>query len=130
MIFGATTRARRHASAQHPPTVEEDAMLTSERLVAFVWTADAPRARAFYEGVLGLTFASDHDHLMHFDSGAASIALVKSGEPVTPPPGTAVGWDVGDLRAGVRDLMARRSGRRRPATAWPGSRTPTTTACR
>jgi len=82
-------------------------MLTQERLVAFVWTADAQRARAFYEGVLGLTFAGDHDHLMHFDSGPARIALVKSNEPITPPRGTAVGWNVGDLKANVRDLMAR-----------------------
>ena len=82
-------------------------MLTQERLVAFVWTADPPRARAFYEGKLGLTFAGDHDHLMTFDSGAARIALVKGNQPVTPPPGTAVGWNVGDLRAAVRDLMAR-----------------------
>jgi catechol 2,3-dioxygenase-like lactoylglutathione lyase family enzyme len=82
-------------------------VLTEEKLVAFVWTADAQRARAFYEGVLGLTFAGDHDHLMHFDSGPARIALVKSDQPVTPPPGTAVGWTVGDLKTSIRDLMAR-----------------------
>jgi catechol 2,3-dioxygenase-like lactoylglutathione lyase family enzyme len=82
-------------------------MLTQERLVAFVWTADAQRARAFYEGVLGLTFAGDNDHLMHFESGPAGLALVKSDQPVTPPPGTAVGWSVADLKASVRDLMAR-----------------------
>jgi catechol 2,3-dioxygenase-like lactoylglutathione lyase family enzyme len=82
-------------------------VLIEERLVAFVWTADAGRARTFYEGVLGLTFAGDHDHLMHFDSGPARIALVKSDQPVTPPPGTAVGWTVRDLRASVRDLVAR-----------------------
>jgi catechol 2,3-dioxygenase-like lactoylglutathione lyase family enzyme len=82
-------------------------MLTQESLVAFVWTSDARRARTFYEGVLRLTFAGDHDHLMHFDSGAARIALVKSDQPVTPPPGTAVGWTVGDLKASVRDLMTR-----------------------
>jgi catechol 2,3-dioxygenase-like lactoylglutathione lyase family enzyme len=81
-------------------------VLTDEKLVAFVWTTDAGRARAFYEGVLGLTFAGDHDRLMHFDSGPARIALVKSDQPVTPPPGTAVGWTVGDLKASVRDLMA------------------------
>jgi catechol 2,3-dioxygenase-like lactoylglutathione lyase family enzyme len=82
-------------------------MLTEERLVAFLWTADAARARAFYEDVLGLTFDGDHDHLMHFDSGPASIALAKSDQPVTPPHGTAMGWRVGDLKASVRDLMAR-----------------------
>lgn len=82
-------------------------MLAQERLVAFVWTADPARARAFYEGMLQLTFAGDHDHLMTFDSGPARVSLVKSREPITPPPGTALGWNVGDLRAAVRDLMAR-----------------------
>ncbi len=81
--------------------------LAEERLVAFVWTADAERARAFYEGQLGLTFAGDSDHLMTFDSGPARIALVKSNGPVTPPPGTAVGWNVGDLRERVRQLSER-----------------------
>jgi catechol 2,3-dioxygenase-like lactoylglutathione lyase family enzyme len=82
-------------------------VLAEERLVAFVWTANAARARAFYEGVLGLILVGDHDHLMTFDSGPARIALVKSNAPVTPPPGTAVGWNVGDLRASVRALAAR-----------------------
>ncbi len=82
-------------------------MLTQDRFVAFLWTADAKRARAFYEGVLGLTFVGDHDHLITFDSGPARIALVKSEQPITPSPGAAVGWNVADLRASVRALAAR-----------------------
>lgn len=82
-------------------------MLTEERLVAFLWTADAARARRFYEGVLGLTFVGDSDHLMTFDSGPARVALVKSNEPVTPPHGTAAGWNVRDLRAAMRELAGR-----------------------
>jgi catechol 2,3-dioxygenase-like lactoylglutathione lyase family enzyme len=82
-------------------------MLTQERLVAFLATSDAARARAFYEGVLGLTFVLDHEHLMFFDSGPARVALQKSQGPIAPPFGTALGWNVGDLKARVRDLMAR-----------------------
>ncbi len=81
-------------------------MLTEEKLVAFLWTSDAARARAFYEGVLGLTFVSD-EYLMLFDNGPARVALVKSDTPITPPFGTAMGWNVADLRATVRDLTAR-----------------------
>ena len=81
-------------------------MLTNERLVAFLGTSNADRARAFYEGVLGLTFVSDHEHLMTFDSGAARVNLQKT-DVVTPPFGTAMGWAVGDLRAAVRSLVAR-----------------------
>jgi catechol 2,3-dioxygenase-like lactoylglutathione lyase family enzyme len=82
-------------------------MLAQERLVAFLSTADAERARAFYEGVLQLAFVGDHGHLVIFDSGPARLALVRSNGPVTPPPGTAMGWNVGDLRASVRALAAR-----------------------
>jgi catechol 2,3-dioxygenase-like lactoylglutathione lyase family enzyme len=82
-------------------------VLTEERLVAFLATADAERARAFYEGKLGLTLVLDDEHLIFFDSGPARLALQKSDKPVTPPFGTAAGWNVRDLRASVRDLMAR-----------------------
>lgn len=81
-------------------------MLTEETLTAFVTTGKPAEARAFYEGVLGLTFESDGDHLMVFRSGGARLALVK-GERANVQPGTAVGWEVRDLRAAVRDLTAR-----------------------
>jgi catechol 2,3-dioxygenase-like lactoylglutathione lyase family enzyme len=82
-------------------------MLADEKLTAFLWTADAERARAFYEGVLGLTFAGDHGHLVHFESGPTRVAFVRSEAPITPPPGTAMGWQVRDLIATVKDLTAR-----------------------
>jgi catechol 2,3-dioxygenase-like lactoylglutathione lyase family enzyme len=82
-------------------------MLTEERLVAFLATADAARARAFYEGKLELTLVLDEEHLMFFESGPARLALQKSDKPVTTPFGTAEGWNVRDLRANDRDLMAR-----------------------
>jgi catechol 2,3-dioxygenase-like lactoylglutathione lyase family enzyme len=81
-------------------------MLTDESLVAFVTTARPAEARAFYERVLGLKLLSDNDHLMTFASGPARVSLVK-GESANVRPGTALGWDVRDLRAAVRDLMAR-----------------------
>jgi hypothetical protein len=56
--------------------------------------------------VLGLTCVGE-GYLTSFDSGAARISLAKSHEPVTPPKGTAAGWNVRDLRATVRDLKAR-----------------------
>ena len=82
-------------------------MLADERLVAFLWTSDRARARAFYEGVLGLKCLGDQDYLMSFDSGPARISFVTSDTPITPPKGTAAGWVVGDLRARVRELAAR-----------------------
>jgi catechol 2,3-dioxygenase-like lactoylglutathione lyase family enzyme len=81
-------------------------MLTEETLTAFLGTSDPERARAFYEGVLGLTPVDDNEYLMTFGSGAARVALQKL-KSVTPPYGTAMGWHVRDLPGAVRALMAR-----------------------
>ena len=81
-------------------------MLAEEKLVAFLATSDAAAARAFYEGVLGLTFAGDNGHLVYFDSGPARIALQKI-DKVTPKVGTAMGWNVTDLRGVMRRLIGR-----------------------
>ncbi len=81
-------------------------MLTDETLVAFVTTAAPTQARAFYEGVLGLSLVSDGDHLMVFESGPSRVSLVK-GTIANVQPGTAVGWNVKDLRATIRELTER-----------------------
>jgi len=81
-------------------------MLTQETLVAFLATADSKAARAFYEGVLGLTFVGEHEHLVNFQSGGAQLALQKN-DKVTPRFGTSLGWQVSDLRGTMRQLIAR-----------------------
>ena len=81
-------------------------MLTSEKLVGFLGTANPEAARAFYEGVLGLPFVGDHGPLLAFDWGTGRLMLQKV-DHVTPPYGTALGWNVADLRAEVRALVAR-----------------------
>ena len=81
-------------------------MLAQEKLVAFIATSNATAARAFFEGKLGLTFVSDDEYLVVFDSGAARIMLQKT-DVVTPPHGTALGWRVGDLHATIRALTER-----------------------
>ncbi len=81
-------------------------MLAQEKLVAFLGTSNADAARAFYEGVLGLTFVADHEYLVIFDSGAARLMLQKT-DAVTPPHGTALGWHVKDLATSMRDLARR-----------------------
>jgi catechol 2,3-dioxygenase-like lactoylglutathione lyase family enzyme len=81
-------------------------MLGQETLVSFLGTADAARARAFYEGALGLTFVLEHEFLMIFQSGAARVSLQKL-DSVTPPHGAALGWNVSDIEGAIRGLMAR-----------------------
>jgi catechol 2,3-dioxygenase-like lactoylglutathione lyase family enzyme len=81
-------------------------MLAKEKLEAFLATTDAGRARAFFEGVLGLTFVEDNEHLVMFETDSARLNLQKT-EVVKPPFGTAVGWQVKDLRGTIRGLMDR-----------------------
>jgi hypothetical protein len=42
----------------------ETCMLNDSKIVAFVITADSTRARAFYEGLLGLRFVSDDQYAL------------------------------------------------------------------
>jgi len=81
-------------------------MLAHEKLTAFLGTSNADAARAFYEGVLGLPFVAEHEHLVIFDTGSARLMLQKL-DAVTPPRGTALGWNVKDLRASMTALAAR-----------------------
>jgi catechol 2,3-dioxygenase-like lactoylglutathione lyase family enzyme len=82
-------------------------MLASETLVAFLGTAKPEAARAFYEGVLGLTFSVEDEFIMAFEAGSARINFQKSQTPVVPPHGTAIGWNVAALRDTIRALAAR-----------------------
>jgi len=81
-------------------------MLAQNRMVSFLSTTDAGRARAFYEGVLGLTFTGDHGPVVTFEGGSGRLMLQKA-DIVTPPHGTALGWAVDDIRAMIRALAAR-----------------------
>jgi catechol 2,3-dioxygenase-like lactoylglutathione lyase family enzyme len=81
-------------------------MLAQEKLVAFLATSNPARARAFFEGVLGLTFVEDNEHLVVFETDSARLMLQKT-DAVKPPFGTAVGWHVKDLRESIKGLAAR-----------------------
>jgi len=81
-------------------------MLDKETLVAFMATSRPDAARAFFEGVLGLTFVGEHEHLVMFRCGAAELMLQKT-PVVTPPHGTALGWNVKDLRGTMKALVER-----------------------
>src|SRR5579871_2098443 len=81
-------------------------MLENDKLVAFLATSKPREARAFYEGVLGLKFTLDHEHLLVFEAGHARLMLQKT-DKVTPPHGTALGWNVADIRGRIRELSGR-----------------------
>lgn len=80
-------------------------MLASAKVVAFLATSDAARAKAFYGEVLGLRLLSEDGFAVVFDSLGTMlrVAIVRE---VVPAPYTVLGWDVEDITAIVRGLTA------------------------
>ena len=52
-------------------------MLGSSELTAFVATSDADRARAFYEGVLGLRLVAGEPFALVFDANGTTLRISK-----------------------------------------------------
>jgi catechol 2,3-dioxygenase-like lactoylglutathione lyase family enzyme len=80
--------------------------LGSAAVMTFGATADAVRARDFYETTLGLTFVEDGPFALVFDLNGTMLRIQKV-EALTPAPYTSLGWQVGDIAAQVRDLSSR-----------------------
>ena len=72
-------------------------MLGSNNIVAFVPTRDAVRARAFYEGVLGLRFVNDDGFAMVLDANGIMIRVAKVGKDFSPAQFTILGWQVNGI---------------------------------
>jgi catechol 2,3-dioxygenase-like lactoylglutathione lyase family enzyme len=81
-------------------------MITQGKLTAFVATADGPRARAFYEGVLGLRVVGDDDFALTLDANGTLLRVSKISR-VAPQPYTVLGWQVDDIESEVRGLTER-----------------------
>jgi catechol 2,3-dioxygenase-like lactoylglutathione lyase family enzyme len=98
-----------------PAARKEVAVLNQSRLVCFVATADAGRARAFYQGTLGLTLVEDGGYALVFDANGTQLRVQRV-DAVAPHAYTALGWEVDDLAIAVRALAARGLG----AARFPG----------
>jgi catechol 2,3-dioxygenase-like lactoylglutathione lyase family enzyme len=81
-------------------------MLGSSKIVAFVTTSDSKRARAFYEGVLGLRFLSEDPFALAMEANGNMIRIVPSPN-FKPAPGTVLGWETPEIEKEVADLRAR-----------------------
>ena len=81
-------------------------MLESSEVVAFVAAADLTRARAFYEGKLGLRVAEQNDFACVLDANGTMVRVTAVGE-VSPAGYTVLGWRVADIVATVAGLTAR-----------------------
>lgn len=81
-------------------------MLGSIDLVAFVPTRDTEKARAFYEGVLGLRFVKDDGFAMVLDANGIMVRVAKVPE-FKPAQSTILGWQVKEIEKIVAGLQAK-----------------------
>jgi len=79
-------------------------MLGSTNIVAFVPITDTAKARAFYEGVVGLRFVKDDGFAMVLDANGIMVRAAKMKE-VKPAQFTILGWQVTDIENVVRSLQ-------------------------
>src|SRR5262245_52376724 len=78
-------------------------MLGTHPIVAFVATRDAPVARRFYEGVLGLRVISDEPWAIVCDARGTTVRIQKV-DAFEPQPFTVLGWTLPDIDAAIADL--------------------------
>jgi len=81
-------------------------MLANCKLAAFVATANAEKAREFYQNTLGLTLVSDEEYAIVFDANGTTLRIQKAGK-FTPHPFTSLGWHVPDIEAAMAELKAK-----------------------
>ena len=79
-------------------------MLGSTNIIAFVPITDTVKARAFYEGVVGLRFVKDDGFAMVLDAHGIMVRAAKMKE-VKPAQFTILGWQVTDIENVVRSLQ-------------------------
>jgi catechol 2,3-dioxygenase-like lactoylglutathione lyase family enzyme len=74
-------------------------------LVAFVPSRDLERSAAFYRDVVGLELVELTEFACVLRSAATTVRVTLVQE-LTPHPFTVLGWDVADIRASLRLLVA------------------------
>jgi catechol 2,3-dioxygenase-like lactoylglutathione lyase family enzyme len=80
-------------------------ILGTSKLVAFVATTDPNKARAFYEGVLGLRLIQDEKPFaLVFDANGIMLRITAVREH-NPAPFTVLGWGVESIENTVERLI-------------------------
>lgn len=77
--------------------------LSSAKLVAFVATTNAARAKAFYEEALGLRLVSEDRFAVVFDANGTTLRVTPV-QQLTSAKHTVLGWEVEDIAAAVKQL--------------------------
>jgi catechol 2,3-dioxygenase-like lactoylglutathione lyase family enzyme len=82
-------------------------MLGNQEIMAFIPTLDYDKARAFYEGVLGLKFVHNDGHAMVLDANGTTIRVAKVQKDWTPEQFTILGWKVNEIEKMAAALTER-----------------------
>jgi len=81
-------------------------VLSSARFVGFIPTTDLARARAFFEGTLGLRCTDDNPIACVFDANGTVLRVTAVPE-LAPAGYTIAGWLVDDIGAVIGELAER-----------------------
>lgn len=81
-------------------------MLGSEKIIGFVPTRDAKKAKQFYQNVLGLKLVSEDQFAVIFDANGTMLRVTPVPE-FKPDPFTMLGWEVTDIQKTVSGLRQR-----------------------
>jgi catechol 2,3-dioxygenase-like lactoylglutathione lyase family enzyme len=79
-------------------------MDASARIIAFVGTRNAERAKEFYRGMLGLNLVSEDPFALVFDVGGTMLRVTPVRD-LSPAGFTVLGWEVKDITAAVQGLQ-------------------------
>jgi catechol 2,3-dioxygenase-like lactoylglutathione lyase family enzyme len=83
-----------------------ESILGGSEVIAFAPTTDPERARAFYEGVLGLRLVADEKPFaLVFDANGVMLRVATVRE-LTPQKFTILGWRVAEIEATVDRLVS------------------------
>lgn len=83
-----------------------DSILGGSKIVAFIPTTDAAKARAFYESVLGMRLAHDEPPFALVFDANGTMLRVTSVHEHHPAPFTVLGWEVEAIEDTVNRLTA------------------------
>lgn len=74
------------------------------KMIGFVVTTDADKAKEFYTGKLGFRQLNEDNHGLTFDANGSRLRVVRAKE-FSAAPGTVLGWNVDDMHATIRALV-------------------------
>ena len=81
-------------------------MLADKKLMAFLATSNAVKARDFYQNILGLTLVDEHEFALVFDAFGIELRIQKIPE-FTALAQTVLGWSVPDIAHEISELAAK-----------------------